>query len=128
MSAETPTRTEHDLLGSREVPTAAYYGIHTARAVDNFPISGIALATYLVFIGALAAVKEAAAIANRDLGLLPVATADAIIATCQEIRGAALHSQFVVDMIQGGAGASTNMNANEVIANRATRTARLPAR
>jgi len=112
------TRTEHDLLGNLDVPADAYYGVHTARAVDNFPISGIRLAGQPIFIGALAAVKQAAAQANRDLGLLDAAKADAIIAAAREVRGGALHDQFVVDMIQGGAGTSTNMNANEVLANR----------
>jgi len=118
-TATTGTRSEHDLLGDLDVPAAAYYGVHTARAVENFPITGITLAIYPVFIGALAAVKEAAATANRDIDALDPVKADAIIAAAQEIRGGALHDQFVVDMIQGGAGTSTNMNANEVIANRA---------
>ena len=112
-------RTEHDLLGYLDVPADAYYGVHTARAVDNFPITGIKLAIYPAFIAALAAVKQAAATANRDIGALEAGKADAIIAAAQEIRSGALHEQFVVDMIQGGAGTSTNMNANEVIANRA---------
>ncbi len=112
------TRTEHDLLGDLEVPTAAYYGAHTARAVRNFPISGVTISSYPSFIAALAIVKQAAATANRELGLLPESEAAAIIAACQEIRGGALHDQFVVDVIQGGAGTSTNMNVNEVIANR----------
>ena len=114
-----PTRVEHDLIGSRDVPADAYWGIHTLRAVENFPITGLTLAGAPDLIAALAAVKEAAAEANRDLGLLDALRADAIIAACREIRGGALHDQFVVDPIQGGAGTSTNMNANEVIANRA---------
>ncbi|MGW1412443.1 aspartate ammonia-lyase [Streptomyces sp. NPDC002403] len=112
-------RTEHDLLGDRQVPADAYWGIHTLRAVENFPITGKTIAEYPHLINALAAVKEAAARANADLGLLPSDKADAIAAACQEIRGGQLHDQFVVDVIQGGAGTSTNMNANEVIANRA---------
>jgi aspartate ammonia-lyase len=112
-------RREHDSLGSRDVPALAYYGIHTVRAVENFPISGIALANHPEFIKALAAVKEAAAEANRELGLLDDERADVIVAACREIRAGHLHDQFVVDVIQGGAGTSTNMNANEVIANRA---------
>jgi aspartate ammonia-lyase len=112
-------RNEHDLLGYLDVPAQAYYGVHTARAVENFRISGIKLAIYPTFIGALAAVKQAAATANRDIGALDPVKANAIIAAAQEIRQGALHDQFVVDMIQGGAGTSTNMNANEVIANRA---------
>jgi aspartate ammonia-lyase len=114
-----PTRSEHDSLGSREVPEPAYYGVHTARALQNFAISGIALRTYPEFVNALAAVKEAAAGANRELGLLDDKRARAIEAACIEIRDGHLHDQFVVDVIQGGAGTSTNMNANEVIANRA---------
>ncbi len=112
-------RVEHDLLGNRNVPFAAYYGIHTLRAVENFPISGQALSTAPALVEALAAIKQAAAEANMDLGLLDRAQGDAIIAACQEIRAGKLHEQFVVDLIQGGAGTSTNMNANEVIANRA---------
>jgi aspartate ammonia-lyase len=115
----TSTRTEHDLLGDLEVPQAAYYGVHTVRAVENFPITGITLQMYPIFIGALAAVKQAAAQANRDIGALDPAKADAIIAATNDIRFGQLHDQFIVDMIQGGAGTSTNMNANEVIANRA---------
>ncbi|KQP71984.1 aspartate ammonia-lyase [Methylobacterium sp. Leaf112] len=113
------TRSEHDLLGDRTVPEAAYYGIHTLRAVENFPISGQTLATCPDLIVALAAIKQAAALANRELGLLDEARMNAIVAACEEIRAGALHDQFVVDLIQGGAGTSTNMNANEVIANRA---------
>jgi aspartate ammonia-lyase len=113
------TRHEHDSLGGRDVPTDAYYGVHTARALQNFPISGITLSSYPTFVNALAAVKQAAAETNRQLGLLDEERADAIVAACSEIQGGALHDQFVVDVIQGGAGTSTNMNANEVIANRA---------
>jgi aspartate ammonia-lyase len=119
ISPSHPARREHDSLGSREVPAEVYYGVHTARALQNFPISGIALSAYPTFVNALAAVKQAAAEANRQLGLLDPERADAITAACIEIRGGALHDQFVVDVIQGGAGTSTNMNANEVIANRA---------
>ncbi|HUE77175.1 MAG TPA: aspartate ammonia-lyase, partial [Longimicrobiales bacterium] len=112
-------RHEHDLLGDRDVPDRNYYGIQTLRAVENFPITGIAIAQYPQLINALAAVKEAAAEANRQLGLLDDEIADAIVAAAREIRGGSLHAEFVVDVIQGGAGTSTNMNANEVIANRA---------
>ncbi|TKV61597.1 aspartate ammonia-lyase [Nakamurella flava] len=114
----TTTRSEHDLLGDLEVPAEAYYGVHTARAVDNFPISGIRLGIYPSFVNALAAVKQAAATANKAIGVLDPAKADAIIAAAEEIRAGRLHDEFVVDMIQGGAGTSTNMNANEVLANR----------
>src|ERR1700754_2717777 len=112
------TRLEWDSLGSRKVPAGSYYGIQTVRAVENFPISGIALASYPDFINALAAVKQAAALANCELGWLDRERCDAIVAACIEIRSGRLHDQFVVDVIQGGAGTSTNMNANEVIANR----------
>ena len=118
-SRSAPTRTEHDLLGDREVPQAAYWGIHTLRAVENFPITGTTLATCPDLIRALAAIKQAAALANRELGLLDGTRCAAIVAACEEVRAGALHDQFVVDLIQGGAGTSTNMNANEVIANRA---------
>jgi aspartate ammonia-lyase len=112
-------RLEHDLLGERQVPAEAYYGIQTLRGVENYDITGIPLAHYPQFIRALAMVKKAAAKANHKLGDLPKDIADAIGAACDEIIAGNLHNQFVVDMIQGGAGTSTNMNANEVIANRA---------
>jgi aspartate ammonia-lyase len=113
------TRQERDSLGDYPVPATAYFGVHTARALQNFHISGIALSTYPEFVSALAAVKQAAAMANCELGLLDPRRGDAIIAACVEIRSGALHDEFVVDVVQGGAGTSTNMNANEVIANRA---------
>ena len=113
------TRTEHDLIGDREVPAAAYWGIHTLRAVENFPITGQRIGETPDLIVALACIKQAAAEANAGLGLLDARRRDAIVAACREIQGGALHDQFVVDPIQGGAGTSTNMNANEVIANRA---------
>jgi aspartate ammonia-lyase len=101
------------------VPAEAYYGVHTARALTNFAITGVRIGDYPELIIALASVKQAAAEANRELGLLPDPIADPVIAACREIREGRLHDQFVVDVIQGGAGTSTNMNANEVIANRA---------
>lgn len=113
------TRTERDLLGELEVPTTAYWGVHTARAVANFQVTGIPIGHHAPLVGALAVVKQAAAAANHELGLLDDDRYEAIVSACREIRGGALHEQFVVDMIQGGAGTSTNMNANEVIANRA---------
>jgi aspartate ammonia-lyase len=113
------TRTEHDLLGEEAVPATAYWGVHTLRAIENFPISGRTIGACPELVRALALVKHAAALANRELGLLDTVRAGAIVAACQEIAGGALHDQFVVDVIQGGAGTSTNMNANEVIANRA---------
>ncbi len=112
-------RREQDLLGERDVPDAEYFGIQTLRAVENFPITGIPIARFPALITALAAVKEAAAAANLELGLLEPEIAGAIVRASREIRAGSLHSQFVVDVIQGGAGTSTNMNANEVIANRA---------
>jgi aspartate ammonia-lyase len=113
------TRTEHDLLGFREVPYEYYYGIQTLRALENFNISGVQLNFYPVFAESLAMVKLAAAKANHDLGLLSKSLADAIVRACNEIINGKYTFHFVVDMIQGGAGTSTNMNANEVIANRA---------
>ncbi|SFK15323.1 Lyase [Bradyrhizobium sp. Gha] len=101
-------RTEHDLLGAREVPLEAYYGVHTVRAVENFPISGIAISAYPELIGALAAIKQAAALSNMELGLLDQRRGRAIVAACEELRAGRLHDQFVVDVIQGGAGTSTN--------------------
>jgi aspartate ammonia-lyase len=112
-------RREKDLLGERDVPAIRYYGVQTLRAVENFPITGIPIAQYPNLIKALAAIKEAAARTNEQLGLLDSRVADAIARACQEIRAGNLHGEFVVDVIQGGAGTSTNMNANEVIANRA---------
>jgi aspartate ammonia-lyase len=112
-------RIEHDLLGEREVPADAYYGVQTLRAVENFPITGTTIAIYPELIRALAAIKQAAALANHELHLLSRDRCDAIVRACEEIRAGELHDQFVVDVIQGGAGTSTNMNANEVIANRA---------
>lgn len=112
-------RIENDLLGDREVPVEVYYGIHTLRAKENFQISGTCVSDYPDLVVALAMVKQAAAQANSELGLLPKNMSCAIIAACHEIIGGALHDQFVVDVIQGGAGTSTNMNANEVICNRA---------
>lgn len=113
------TRSEHDLLGDREVPHEYYYGVQTLRALENFNISGVTLNFYPLLIEALAMVKKAAAKANFDLGLLSKPIKEAIVQACDEIINGKLHSHFVVDMIQGGAGTSTNMNANEVIANRA---------
>ncbi|MFC7375979.1 aspartate ammonia-lyase [Brachybacterium sp. GCM10030267] len=113
------TRSEHDLLGDRDVPADAYYGIQTLRARENFHITGVPLSHFPRLIEALAQVKRAAARANNQLGALDDERAAAIEQACAEIVDGALHEHFVVDMIQGGAGTSTNMNANEVIANRA---------
>ncbi len=113
------TRLEHDLLGEREVPFEFYYGVQTLRGLENFNISGVSLSFYPVLIEALAIVKMAAAKANYDLQLLAEPIANAIVDACEEIISGKYHGHFVIDMIQGGAGTSTNMNANEVIANRA---------
>jgi len=113
------TRREHDLLGDKQIPADVYWGVHTARAVENFPITGVTIAQYPELIVALATLEQTSFLANRSLGALDSARADAIVAACEEIRAGALLDQFVVDVIQGGAGTSTNMNANEVIANRA---------
>ncbi len=112
-------RTEHDLLGERRIPDEMLYGIQTQRAVENFPISGTAISIYPFLIVALGCIKQAAARANADLNLLEPHIADAIITAAEEVRQGKWTDQFVVDVIQGGAGTSTNMNANEVIANRA---------
>lgn len=112
-------RLEKDLLGEREVPEDALYGVQTLRALENFPISGTPLREFPSLIEALAAVKEAAALANADLGLLPSDLCEVIVRAAREVRAGRHHEHFLVDMIQGGAGTSTNMNANEVIANRA---------
>lgn len=113
------TRLEHDLLGDREVPADRYYGIQTLRAVENFAITGITIAHYPRLIKSLAYIKKAAALTNQELGLLDPKLAEAISRACDDILAGSLHDEFVVDVIQGGAGTSTNMNANEVIANRA---------
>lgn len=112
-------RTEHDLLGDKAIPDTAYYGIQTLRALENFDISDISLNFYPSFIRGLAGVKKAAALANHELDNLSDSTTHAISQACDEISMGMLHNHFIVDMIQGGAGTSTNMNANEVIANRA---------
>jgi aspartate ammonia-lyase len=113
------TRTEHDLLGDREVPAHAYYGVHSLRALENFPITRTAISIYPDLVVALACVKQAAALANSELGLLDEPRAQAIRLACEEVRAGKLLEEFVVDVIQGGAGTSTNMNANEVLCNRA---------
>ena len=113
------TRREHDLLGERDVPAQAYYGVHTLRAIENFPITGQSISHYPDLLCALAEIKIAAALTNCDLGMLSSEKCDVIVAASKEIINGGFHEQFVVDVIQGGAGTSTNMNANEVIANRA---------
>ena len=111
------TRTEHDLLGEMEIPDDAWFGIQTQRAIENFSITGVPICHFPQLIEALAMVKQAAAFANHKTGELAKEKADAIIEACEDIIEGRLHDQFQVDLIQGGAGTSTNMNANEVIAN-----------
>ena len=115
----TATRQEHDLIGYRDVPADAYYGIQTLRAFENFTVSGVRLHQFSTFVRALATVKKAAAIANNKVDVLDERIKDAIVAACDDVIDNKYHDQFIVDMFQGGAGTSTNMNANEVIANRA---------
>jgi aspartate ammonia-lyase len=116
---QAATRLEHDLLGDKPVPADAYYGIQTARALENFTISGVPLRLYPDLIRGLAMVKLAAARANFDCGVFQRDVLEGIEASCQELIAGKLHDQFQLDVFQGGAGTSTNMNANEVIANRA---------
>jgi aspartate ammonia-lyase len=113
------TRIEHDLLGEKAVPASAYYGVQTARALENFRISGVPLDLYPDIIKAFAMVKLAAARANADCGVFGREVLDGITGACHELIDGRLHDQFRLDVFQGGAGTSTNMNANEVIANRA---------
>jgi aspartate ammonia-lyase len=116
--SKPPTRTEKDSLGLKEVPSDVYYGIQTVRAVENYPISG--LRAHVALIRAMAMIKEAAAEANRELGLVDAKTANAIITAAKEIQDGKWHEHFVVDVFQAGAGVSFHMNTNEVIANRAS--------
>lgn len=111
------TRKEHDFIGELDINDDVYYGIQTFRALENFNITNHRLGEYTIFVDSLAKVKKAAALANNELGLLDDKLKDAICAACDEIIAGKYYDQFVVDMIQGGAGTSTNMNANEVIAN-----------
>lgn len=117
LDAMTRTRTETDSLGSMEIPADAYWGIHTARALENFPISKRPISVYPDLVRALAMVKQASARANREIGVLDPAKADLIDRAAQLVIDGEYHDQFVVGVIQGGAGTSTNMNANEVITN-----------
>ena len=113
----TDYRVEKDSIGAKDVPADVYYGVQSLRAAENFPITGLRMHPEL--IRSLACIKKAAALANREAGLLDVSRADAIVRACDEILAGRLREQFIVDPIQGGAGTSINMNANEVIANRA---------
>lgn len=113
------TRLEHDLIGSKAIPADAYYGVQTLRGLENFHISGVPLSHYPEIVEALAMVKWAAARANQECGQFGEEIATAIEGACWELIQGKLHNQFQLDVFQGGAGTSTNMNANEVIANRA---------
>ncbi|WCM56499.1 aspartate ammonia-lyase [Microbacterium sp. EF45047] len=115
--APAPTRTETDSLGSMEIPAEAYWGIHTARAEANFPITKRPISVYPDLIRALAMVKQASARANKEIGVLDAERADLIDHAAQRVIDGEFHDQFIVGVIQGGAGTSTNMNANEVITN-----------
>ncbi|CAH0122608.1 Aspartate ammonia-lyase [Paenibacillus sp. CECT 9249] len=117
MMANETVRIESDFLGSREVPADAYFGIQTIRAAENFPITGYRIDEEL--IKSMALVKKAAALANMETGRLPLSIGRAIVQAADEVIAGRWHDQFIVDPIQGGAGTSMNMNANEVIANRA---------
>src|SRR5438270_5964158 len=115
---QSATRTEKDSLGTKEIPGGVYYGIQTARAVENFPISG--MRAHPTLIRAFGMIKEAAAEANKALGLLDAKRADAIIQASKEVQHGRWNNEFVVDVFQAGAGVSFHMNTNEVIANRAS--------
>ncbi|UCH37490.1 MAG: hypothetical protein JSV76_07430, partial [Candidatus Bathyarchaeota archaeon] len=112
-------RIEHDFIGKLQIPNEAYYGIHSLRAKQNFPITGFPISSFPKLIRGLAAIKKAAAQTNRELDLLSESRATAICRACDEIMEDKLAENFIVDVVQGGAGTSTNMNLNEVIANRA---------
>ncbi|MDP2005027.1 MAG: aspartate ammonia-lyase [Rubrivivax sp.] len=116
------TRIEKDFLGERAIPADAYYGVQTQRGKDNFQITGQPMSAEPEFVRAFGYVKKAAALANRELGVLEPHIADAIIVACDRLIAGEMRDQFVTDFIQGGAGTSTNMNANEVIANLALET------
>ena len=117
--SEQKFRVESDLIGELQVPADAYYGVQTQRAINNYKISNTKMCDYPEYIISMAYVKMAAAAANTELGVLDKKIGDAIVAACKEIVAGKLWDQFPVDMMQGGAGTSVNMNANEVIANRA---------
>ena len=115
----TVTRKEHDCIGYMDVPKDVYWGIHTQRALGNFTVSRIADSTHPQLMRAYATVKRACAEANDELGLIDHDKARLIVAACRDVENGELADQFPVDVLQGGAGTSTNMNMNEVIANRA---------
>ena len=115
--SEQEFRTEKDSIGTKNVPEDVYYGVQSLRAAENFHITGLNM--HPEIINSLAYIKKAAAITNCEAGLLDKKIAQAIVKACDEILGGKFHEDFIVDPIQGGAGTSLNMNANEVIANRA---------
>ncbi len=123
----TTTRTERDSIGEMQIPQSADYGIHTARAVDNFPMTGMQLRHFPELVQSLAMTKKACAMANMELGALDDRIGNAILRACDRVIAGEGHRDFIVDMLQGGAGTSTNMNANEVIANLALRELQKPA-
>ena len=125
-ASQPRARIEHDFLGQRPIPAGAYWGVHTARALENFTASGTPVSVHPTLVAGLGAVKLAAVRANRELELIDARRAEVIERACQEVRDGLLDDQFVVDVLQGGAGTSTNMNANEVIANRALELLGLP--
>jgi aspartate ammonia-lyase len=116
-SSKKKSRKEHDFIGEKEIPNDVYYGVQTLRALENFNITGIRISHHPVFIKALAYVKKAAAVANHECGILPAPLKKAIVFACDEVLTGKYDDQFITDLIQGGAGTSVNMNANEVIAN-----------
>src|SRR6185503_13869062 len=115
--AKSNTRTEKDLLGELQIPADAYYGVQTARALENFQLSGVLINHYAGFVEAWAIVKLAAARANTEVGAMKPDRLAAIEKACQALLAGKYHDQFKVDWYQGGAGTSTNMNANELLAN-----------
>jgi aspartate ammonia-lyase len=121
------TRIETDSIGSVTLPESVDYGVHTHRAAENFPITGVLLSHYPELIQSLAMTKKAAALANMELGVLDQRIGSAIVRACDRVIGGEGHSNFIVDMVQGGAGTSSNMNANEVVANLALRELQRPA-
>src|SRR5213079_1227966 len=117
LSGQEQVRVEKDLLGEKEIPADAYYGVQTARALENFQLSGTLINQYPGYVEAWAIVKLAAARANTDVGAMKPERLAMIEKACQAVRDGKYHDQFLVDWYQGGAGTSTNMNANEVLAN-----------
>lgn len=117
MENKNNIRIEHDFIGEKEIPEDVYYGVQTLRALENFNITGIPVSREPLFIQSFGFVKKAAAMANRDCGILDPKLAEAIVFACDKIISGAYDDQFIIDLIQGGAGTSMNMNVNEVIAN-----------